>query len=124
MSQWSQRTAAVLAAAPAPPRSTRARRHSRGRRRSRAVGSRGVRWPKSEAPASAEDRLRQFDAGPRLFREVSRETPLVLILDDAHWADRPSVLLLQRLARTLRDERLLLMVNHRDTEHESATVAP
>lgn len=76
--------------------------------------------PKSEAPASAEDRFRQFDAVSRLFREVSRETPLVLILDDAHWADRPSVLLLQHLARTLRDERLLLMVNHRDTEHEHA----
>ena len=44
----------------------------------------------------------------------------MVILDDAHWADRPSVLLLRHLARTLRDERLLVMVSHRDTEHEHA----
>ena len=73
-----------------------------------------------EGPASAEDRFRQFDAVARLVRQITAETPLVLILDDAHWADRPSVLLLQHLARTLRDERLLMMVNHRDTEHEHA----
>ncbi|MBA3887620.1 MAG: AAA family ATPase [Acidobacteria bacterium] len=73
-----------------------------------------------EAPASSEDRFRQFDAVARLFRQITAKTPLVLILDDAHWADRPSVLLLQHLARTLRDERLLMLVNHRDTEHEHA----
>jgi DNA-binding CsgD family transcriptional regulator len=73
-----------------------------------------------EVPASAEDRFRQFDAVAQLLREITAKTPLVLILDDAHWADRPSVLLLQHLARTLRDERLLMMVNHRDTEHEHA----
>lgn len=76
--------------------------------------------PTTEAPASAEDRFRQFDAVARLFREITAKTPLVLILDDAHWADRPSVLLLRHLARTVRDERLLMMVNHRDTEHEHA----
>ncbi|MFC9690021.1 ATP-binding protein [Kribbella sp. NPDC056951] len=73
-----------------------------------------------DALASAEDRFRQFEAVARLFREITANSPLVLILDDAHWADRPSVLLLRHLARTMRDERLLMMVNHRDTEHEHA----
>ncbi|MFN2562353.1 MAG: AAA family ATPase, partial [Jatrophihabitans sp.] len=69
----------------------------------------------TEGSASVEDRFRQFDAVARLLGQLP---PLVLILDDAHWADRPSVLLLQHLARTLRDESVLLLVNHRDTEHE------
>jgi len=72
------------------------------------------------AAATAEDRFRQFDAVARLFRQITAKTPVVLILDDAHWADRPSILLLQHLARTLRDERLLIMVNHRDSEHQHA----
>lgn len=70
--------------------------------------------------AGAEDRFRQFEAVARLFRKISGQTALVVILDDAHWADRPSVLLLRHFARTLRDERLLVMVSHRDTEHEHA----
>jgi len=73
-----------------------------------------------EAPASAEERFRQFEAVARLVHQITTKTPLVLILDDAHWADRPSVLLLQHLARTLREERLLIMVNHRNTEHQHA----
>jgi len=65
---------------------------------------------------SADDRFRQFDAMARLLREVCRQTPLLIVLDDAHWADRPTLLLLQHVARTLADERLLLVVNSRTTE--------
>ena len=75
------------------------------------------------APAStawAQDRFRQFEAVALLFRKITGRTAVVVIFDDAHWADRPSVLLLRHLARTLRDERLLMMVSHRDTEHENA----
>jgi predicted ATPase len=38
---------------------------------------------------------------------AARETPL-LVLDDLHWADTPSLLLLQFLARELNDARLFL----------------
>ena len=67
-------------------------------------------------PAGVEDRLRQFDAIARLIRLAAMETPLVIVLDDAHWADVPSLLLLQHVARGLTDERLLLVVNSRDTK--------
>lgn len=49
----------------------------------------------------AEDRFRQFDAVARLLRRVCLEKPLVIVLDDAHWADLPSLLLLRHLARGL-----------------------
>jgi DNA-binding CsgD family transcriptional regulator len=66
---------------------------------------------------SSEDRFRQFDAVRRLLRQVAGRTPMLIILDDAHWADHPSLLLLQHVVRSLTDERLLILVNHRDTEN-------
>src|SRR5262249_53934150 len=41
---------------------------------------------------------------------------LLLVLDDVHWADRASVLLLGHLARDLEPSRLLILVTYRDTE--------
>lgn len=69
-----------------------------------------------DAAGSTEDRFRQFDAVAVLMREVTRRDPLVVVLDDAHWADSPSLLLLHHVARGLRNERLLVVVNHRHTE--------
>src|SRR5215212_2524444 len=67
------------------------------------------------APSTA-DRFRQFEAVARLLREVARRVPLVVVIDDAHWADRPSLLLLQYVSRRMVGLRLLLVVNARDTE--------
>lgn len=65
----------------------------------------------------AKDRFRQFDAVGRLLRQVAVERPLVVVLDDAHWADRDSLLLLRHLARVVTGDRLFVVVNYRDTEH-------
>lgn len=72
--------------------------------------------PVPTGEGSTEDRFRQFDAVGQLLGHVTARYPLVIVFDDAHWADQPSLLLLQHLARTLRDERLLVMVNYRETE--------
>lgn len=71
---------------------------------------------------TSEDRFRQFDAVGRLLRQVTLQRPFVIVLDDMHWADHASLLLLQHLGRTLSDEQLLLMVSHRDTEHTHAAI--
>ena len=72
----------------------------------------------ADGGASLEDRFRQFDAVACLLRQVSLQAPLVIVLDDAHWADEPSLLLLQHVTRALSHERLLLLVNARDTEQQ------
>ena len=73
---------------------------------------------------SPEHRFRQFDAMVVLLRELARRHPLVIVFDDVHWADRPSLLLLQHVARSVRDQRLLMVANHRPTEQmESALLA-
>ena len=71
---------------------------------------------------SAEDRFRQFEAVGRLLRRAAAQTPLVVLLDDVHWADQPSLLLLQHVARTLTDERVLFLVNHRETERAHSAI--
>jgi serine/threonine protein kinase/predicted ATPase len=50
------------------------------------------------------------------FQEVSRLRPLVLFLDDVHWADAATVDLLAYLGPRCRALRLLLVVTYRPTE--------
>jgi DNA-binding winged helix-turn-helix (wHTH) protein/tetratricopeptide (TPR) repeat protein len=61
-------------------------------------------------------RFRLFDGVATFLTDLSRPRPLVVVLDDLHWADKPSLLLLQFLARELRDARLLLVGTYRDVE--------
>ncbi len=83
------------------------------------VGSVGPR----AADGSSEDRFLQFDAVARLLRHVTTERPLVIALDDTQWADQASIFLLQHIAHTLSNERLMVVVNHRGTERtEGAAV--
>jgi class 3 adenylate cyclase len=68
-------------------------------------------------PMSPEQaRFRLFDGITTFLRNASRAEPLVLVLDDLHWADKPSLLLLQFLARELRGARLVVVGTYRDIE--------
>ena len=72
--------------------------------------------------ASVDDRFRQFDAVARLLREVCGLRPLVLVLDDVHWSDKPSLLLLNHLARSVGQERLLIIASSRPTEQRHSEI--
>jgi len=61
-------------------------------------------------------RFRLFDAMTAALREAAADTGLVVVLDDLHWADRASLLLLEFVARELADSRLLLVGTYRDVE--------
>ena len=61
-------------------------------------------------------RFRLFDAITTLLKDVAERQPLVLILDDLHWADRPSLLILQFLAREIPTTRILLLGTYRHTD--------
>lgn len=68
--------------------------------------------PPIEDPESA--RFRLFDSMATFFRNVASQTPLVLLLEDLHWADRPSLNLLEFVARELQNSRALMVGNYRD----------
>jgi predicted ATPase len=61
-------------------------------------------------------RFRLFDAVASYLRGTAVRTPLLLVVDDLHWADVPSLLLLRFLARDLRDSRMLVLATYRDPE--------
>ena len=74
----------------------------------------GLRAPPQLEPEQA--RFRLFDSITAFLKSVSRRKPLVLVLDDLHWADHPSLLLLEFVARELSGSRLLLVGTYRDME--------
>lgn len=70
-------------------------------------------------PASVEPegaRFRLFDATASFLRNATRAQPLVLVLDDLHVADTPSLLLLQFLAGELADAGIMFIGTYRDVE--------
>ena len=61
-------------------------------------------------------RFRFFDSITTFLKNASQAQPLMLVLDDLHWADEPSLLLLRFLARQLRGCRFLVVGCYRDSE--------
>jgi DNA-binding CsgD family transcriptional regulator/tetratricopeptide (TPR) repeat protein len=47
---------------------------------------------------------------------ASLRRPLLVVVEDGHWADRPSLLLLRHLSNRAADARMLLVATFRDTE--------
>jgi tetratricopeptide (TPR) repeat protein/tRNA A-37 threonylcarbamoyl transferase component Bud32 len=68
-------------------------------------------------PISAEhERDRLFEAVSQLITNISKEAPLLVVLDDLQWTDQSSLLLLHYLARGVHREHLLLLGDYRDTD--------
>jgi DNA-binding CsgD family transcriptional regulator/tetratricopeptide (TPR) repeat protein len=60
--------------------------------------------------------LRLFEAVLDLIDALSDQAPLVLILEDVHWADRSTRAFVAFLARSLRTERVTLLLTYRTDE--------
>jgi tetratricopeptide (TPR) repeat protein len=61
-------------------------------------------------------RFRLFRAAAEFLRRASRDRPIVIMLDDVHAADTPSLLLLQFLARELGTMHVLVIAAMRDVD--------
>src|SRR5271167_1133088 len=64
------------------------------------------------------ERHRLHSAVADLLGAVGSTTPLVVVIEDGHWADTQTLLLLRHLARGLSDARALVVTTFRDTESE------
>lgn len=72
--------------------------------------------PEPPAIESEGARFRLFEAASSFLRSAARNRPLLLVFDDLHAADEPSLLLLQFLARELDGSRLLVVGAYRDVD--------
>ncbi len=65
------------------------------------------------------DRYRLFEAVAGLLAEISAAVPVLIVLDDLQWADRPTLLLLRHLARSPQNTRVSIMGAYRDVDQWS-----
>jgi tetratricopeptide (TPR) repeat protein len=69
--------------------------------------------PQAPAGETEGERYRLFEAVVGLLTAISGRAPILLVLDDLHWADRPTLLLLRHLARAPEPARLMILVAYR-----------
>ncbi|HNS51834.1 MAG TPA: BTAD domain-containing putative transcriptional regulator [Anaerolineae bacterium] len=66
-----------------------------------------------------EERARLLAAVAQVFRRCAQSEPLVLLLDDLHWADPSTLQVVHYLARQVADQALLLVGAYRSTRVDS-----
>ena len=62
-----------------------------------------------------ESRFRLYDSIRNFFRRVAKETPVLIVFDNLHCADRSSLRLLELVAQDACDARLLIVGTYKDT---------
>jgi hypothetical protein len=66
------------------------------------------------------EQFRLFDAVAAWLAEVAAEQPVVMVLDDLHWATKPTLVLLRHVMRRLDAARVLILGTYRDTDLDRA----
>jgi class 3 adenylate cyclase len=62
------------------------------------------------------ERFRLFDAVSGFFASLADDAPILFVLEDVHWADRPTLLMLRHLARSARSTPIVVVATVRDVE--------
>jgi tetratricopeptide (TPR) repeat protein len=75
-------------------------------------------------PPDQAAQARLFELLLGMLGRLGQETPLLLVVEDVHWADRSTRDLLAFLARNLRRERLLAVVSYRSDEPGTDWLGP
>ncbi|MET0513128.1 MAG: AAA family ATPase [Thermoleophilaceae bacterium] len=71
------------------------------------------------SPAGSDDQATRyllFDAVARALNAAARQRPVLLVLDDLHWAESPTLLLLRHVMRAAEGVPLLIVATYRTTE--------
>jgi len=75
-----------------------------------------------EPPSGPEDYLRLFEGMGEVIRRLTSRAPLLVILEDVHWADEISLRLLAFLLQRLRETRAALVATAREEELTPAPI--
>ena len=93
--------------------------HEHGADLARLLPALRRRMPELPATAAGDtetERYRLFEAVASLLGEVSARRPVLIVLDDVQWADRPTLMLLRHLARARQTARISIIGAYRATE--------
>ncbi|MCL2419650.1 MAG: AAA family ATPase, partial [Conexibacteraceae bacterium] len=72
--------------------------------------------PPADAGTGGDGQMRLFESLLELLHQLSTRQPLVLVIEDMHWADRSTRAFVAFLARSLLGERILLLLSFRSDE--------
>jgi tetratricopeptide (TPR) repeat protein len=73
-------------------------------------------FPQSLSVGLGQERDRLFEAVWQFVTNISKEAPLLVVLDDLQWTDQSSLLLMHYMARGIYNRPLLLFGAYRDNE--------
>jgi tetratricopeptide (TPR) repeat protein len=76
--------------------------------------------PPNPALEPDAEQQRLFENMVAFCNEVSQTAPLMMVLDDVHWADSGSLSLMRHLARRIRHKPVLLLATYREVELDAA----
>lgn len=62
------------------------------------------------------ERYLLFEAVGRMLRAAAADNPVLIVLDDLHWADKPTLLLLAHLHRAVAEAPVLFVATYRDSD--------
>ena len=102
-----------------PPNELQERLGTSGAELARLLPELAQRLPDLGLPEPTEpenERYRLFEAVASLLANAARACPLVLVLDDLHWADKPTLLLLRHIVRAQEQSPLLILGTYRETD--------
>jgi DNA-binding CsgD family transcriptional regulator/tetratricopeptide (TPR) repeat protein len=103
----------------ADPAELRAALGTSGGELTRLLPDLSARFPDLPPPVEADpdtERHRLHTAVTDLLTGITRRQPALLVIEDGHWADTPTLLLLRHLTRAAGHARVLLLATFRDTE--------
>jgi class 3 adenylate cyclase/tetratricopeptide (TPR) repeat protein len=80
------------------------------------LAQRAAGLPVASASDPETDRYLMFDAVVGLMAAASADAPLLLVLDDVHWADRNALLLLRHVVEAADPMRLLVVATYRESD--------
>jgi predicted ATPase len=68
------------------------------------------------SPDAADDRFRLFEAVCAVLRRLAGTRPVLLLVDDLHWADKATLSLLRHVMRSLTGSRLMVIGTFREVD--------
>jgi DNA-binding SARP family transcriptional activator len=74
----------------------------------------------SDTQTLEREQVMLFEAMASVLRAAAEEQPLILVLDDLHWGDAPTLSLLRHVVRATEGTPLLILGTYRDTEVDEA----
>ena len=80
------------------------------------IAQRANEASRARADDPETERYRLFESVSALLSSLSRDRPLLLVLDDLHWSDRPSLSMLRHVLRQTHASPILVLGTYRETD--------